>query len=329
MSIWTYLVAETRAPDALTDSVDAVLAPYKNSARRYDPVYSSSQDPSLSRVRLGLGKRLMAPNNAESPPPHAGEDLLPFLKAPLTDGTIAPYQWTVVVHGNDTANAGSANVFYDHEHIDTVPGREGRFLHDIGAYLERLHGVRVYPMPQETGWPDAHEYTPGADLPDTPPDRTIADEPPSSPFEFGARHAWLRVVADTTNKAGLAASLQQYRPAITERPPAQPTDTRVRFDFASTVFEHGIGRYTLWEDFFQGEHADAERAVLIAGWDDSSRADLFDGREHVDTVFGEGDYYGADLERYLAHYHDLHVNAMPTDPPDIPDEVPLPDETPM
>ena len=328
MSIWTYFVAETRAPDTLTDSVDAVLAPYKNSARRYDPVYSS-QDPSLSRVRLGLGKRLMAPNNAESPPPHAGEELPPVLKTPLTDGTIAPYQWAVVVHGNDTANAGFAEVFYDNEHIDTVPGREGRFLHDIGAYLERLHGVRVYPMPQETSWPDAHEYTPGADLPDTPPDRTIADEPPSSPFEFGARHAWLRVVADTTNKAGLAASLQQYRPAITERPPAQPTDTRVRFDFASTVFEHGIGRYTLWEDFFQGEHADAERAVLIAGGDDSSRADLFDGREHVDTVFGEGDYYGADLERYLAHYHDLHVNAMPTDPPDIPDEVPLPDETPM
>lgn len=328
MSIWTYLIADTPAPDAFIESVETVLAPYQNRVQRHESDYDALTD-ACSRVRLSLGHRLAADDDADSLPPHAGDRMVSFLQEPLTDTRISPYRWAVTVYGNDTANAGSAHVFQDHEHIDTVPGREGRFLHDVGAYLERIHGVRLYPMPNEWGWPDAGEYLPEADLPDTPPDHTIADDPPSPPFEFGARHAWLRVVADTTNEAGLADSLRQYRPAITERPPAAPSDTRVRFDFASTVFEYGIGRYTLWEDIFNGEHDDADRAVIIAGGDDGSRADVFDGWEHVDTVSGDPAYYGADLERYLAHYHDLRVHAMPPDPPDLPDEVPLPDETPI
>lgn len=319
MSFWTFLIAETEDSGSFIESVEGVLEPYSNTVEEETPLADSE-----TRVRLRLGYDLRAPEGVDEKPARTGEQMSRFLAEVITDQVIGPYEWALVVVGNNTTDSGSVEIFRDGKQIDEYEGNTSRLGEDVGAYLERYHGVLIDPRPRKMGWIQSDVYDPKHDLEDHEPAETLAQTEPSPPFEYGAENTWLRVVAETEDTTKFENAIRNYPVTVERREPKRRTENRVRLDFESTFFGSGFGRSKLFNEFEHGEY-DVEFAVVISGGERGGDANIFLGNEITDTVSGSREYYGADVEAYLKQYHGLTIDAMPDSNPSTPDDVPLAD----
>lgn len=187
--LYTTLVAQAPDAAALRERFASVAK-----GEGFDGVYESEtpRDPAPGRVRLAAHGRHHAPVGDKP------------VREAVESGALDPLEWAVVLHSMDQAMGVNARVYDGRELVDEFRGVEGHSGADTTAYLERYHGVLVWtPTPLRA----SRLYHPSLDLahPDIVPERSLADEPPTGPFEVQDLDDWLVVKGVVDDADGFRA----------------------------------------------------------------------------------------------------------------------------
>jgi len=288
-------------------------------------------------------------------------DLGGWHEGPIGDaieaGRLGPLEWAVVSVTMDEAIGVNAWVYDGDEQIDSFEGHELHGGADTEAYLERYHGVNV----KRAGtYRRSRRYHPSLDLArrSVAPERTLADEPPTGPFEVTDAEEWLVVEGRVDDpdafvdwfeqrlrESGMVLTARDEldSPWVTDGPVGleresptadDPGRVRVRVPLTGIGITDegllfGVGPESRrgegydgdidWLVFCHGDAADERVDAHVFAGRHPGRFTFGDGIDHVSGGEGRG---GADVAAYLRRVYGWEIDPTPSDvatPPETDD----------
>lgn len=266
----------------------------------------------------------------------------------IETGELGPVEWAVIMKAMDEAIGVNAWVYDGTECIDEFEGAELLSGLDTEAYLERFHGVLV---DRAGPYMATGPYRPSEALAVVePPERSLASEPPTGPFEISGDPVWLvvegmvddpdafvewlatRVSEPSPRRGPLRFGSVHDRPWVSDGPltlareePTVEEPGRVRFRVPLTgvvATTDGFGLPDAPRLTGAGGYDGAvEWLVFLLGDDGAEQVEawLFIGSsgsylrwdEATDGVVGDEGRRGADVEAYLRRFYGIEVSPIP------------------